>query len=106
VVTVSVRELPMSALPRLREAEERCREAGFPGIIAVGRPGQPLLNIPVHEGRVGLLLSTGLNPLACLWERNLLSGGDPDAARPMVGPADWRTLIPVQDLRERASHVN
>jgi repressor of nif and glnA expression len=102
-VTASVRELPMSALPRLREAEERCREAGFPGIIAVGRPGQPLLNVPVHEGRVGLLLSTGLNPLACLWERNLLAGGDPDSARPMVGPADWRTLIPVHDLRARAS---
>jgi len=102
-VTASVRELPMSALPRLRQAEERCRAAGFPGILAIGRPGQPLLNIPVHEGRVGLLLATGLNPLACLWDRNLLAGGDPDAARPMVGPADWQTLIPVQQLRQRAA---
>ena len=102
-VTASLRELPMSALPRLREAEERCAAAGFPGILVVGRPGLPLLNVPVHEGRVGLLLATGLNPLACLWERNLLAGGDPDASRPMVGPADWRSLIPVHDLRTRAS---
>ncbi len=102
-VTVSLRELPMSALPRLREAEELCRDAGFPGILAIGRPGQPLLNIPVHEGRVGLLLATGLNPLAGLWERNLLAGGDPDAARPMVGPADWLNLLPIHALRDRAS---
>ena len=93
----------MSALPRLREAEAACRDAGFAGILAIGRPGQGLLNVPVHEGRVGLLLATGLNPLACLWERNLLAGGDPDAARPMVGPADWQTLIPVHALRSRAA---
>jgi repressor of nif and glnA expression len=101
-ITASVRELPMNALPRLREAHELCTRHGFPGILAVGRPGLPLMNIPVHEGRVGLLLATGLNPLACLWERNLLPGGDPDAARPMVGPADWQSLIPVTELRQQA----
>lgn len=105
-VTASVRDLPMSALPRLHEVESACRDAGFPGILAIGRPGQPLLNIPVQDGRVGLLLATGLNPLAGLWERNLLAGGDPDNARPMVGPADWRSLIPVTELRARASALN
>jgi repressor of nif and glnA expression len=101
-ITASARELPMSALPALRDAAALCADRGFPGIMAVGRPGLPLLNIPVHEGRVGLLLATGLNPLACLWERNLLAGGDPDASRPMVGPADWRSLIPVTSLRQHA----
>lgn len=101
-ITASVRELPMSALPRLRAVHELCLDHGFPGILAIGRPGLPLMNIPVHEGRVGLLLSTGLNPLACLWERSAMPGGDPDAARPMVGPADWQTLIPVHSLRARA----
>jgi repressor of nif and glnA expression len=90
-ITASARELPMSALPALRDAAALCADRGL-----------PLLNIPVHEGRVGLLLATGLNPLACLWERNLLAGGDPDASRPMVGPADWRSLIPVTSLRQHA----
>lgn len=101
-ITASVRELPMSALPGLRAVTELCERHGFPGILAIGRPGLPLLNIPVHEGRVGLLLSTGLNALACLWERSAMPAGDPDAARPMVGPADWQGLIPVHSLRARA----
>ncbi len=104
-ITASVRELPMSALPRLREVHDMCLAFGFPGILAIGRPGLPLMNIPVHEGRVGLLLSTGLNPLACLWERSALSGGDPDTARPMVGPADWKSLLPVHSLRARADEL-
>lgn len=104
-LTASFRELPMSALPRLREVADELTAAGFPGILAIGRPGLPLLNIPVHEGRVGLALATGLNPLACLWEKAVLhaSYSDPDTARPMVGPADWRSLIPVTDLRARAA---
>lgn len=104
-ITASARELPMSALPRLREVAAECTRLGLPGILTVGRPGLPLLNMPVHEGRVGLLLATGLNPLACLWERNLLAGGDPDSARPMVGPAEWSTLIPVHELRARAASL-
>jgi HTH-type transcriptional regulator, global nitrogen regulator NrpRI len=105
-ITASVRELPMSALPRLRDVHDLCMDRGFPGILAIGRPGLPLMNIPVHEGRVGLLLSTGLNPLACLWERSAMPAGDPDAARPMVGPADWQTLLPVHSLRARAKALH
>jgi len=104
-ITASVRELPMSALPRLREVHDLCQAHGFPGILAIGRPGLPLMNIPVHEGRVGLLLATGLNPLACLWERSAMSAGDHDAARPMVGPADWKSLLPVHRLRARANEL-
>lgn len=104
-ITASFRELPMSALASLRDVADELTAAGMPGILAIGRPGQPLLNIPVHEGRVGLVLATGLNPLACLWEKAVLhaSYSDPDAARPMVGPADWRSLIPATDLRARAA---
>lgn len=104
-ITASFRELPMSALPALKAVQGELAQAGFPGILAVGRPGLPLLNIPVHEGRVGLVLATGLNPLACLWEKAVLhaSYSEPDSARPMVGPADWHTLVPVTDLRARAA---
>ncbi|MCS6970601.1 MAG: DUF128 domain-containing protein [Planctomycetota bacterium] len=100
-ITASLRELPMSALPRLDEALAACREAGLHGVLAVGKPGQTLLNAPLGEGRVGLLLATGLNPLAGLWERHLVSASDPDTASPMVGPAEWQSLIPVRELRAR-----
>jgi len=118
-ITASFREVPMSALPALRSIEQECRDAGFPGIMLVGRPGQPVMNVPVHEGRVGLVLSTGLNPLASLWEHHRLSpqGAQPtlaraqrgsaalrlDFSRPMVGPAPYEQFIPYQDFRRKAT---
>jgi repressor of nif and glnA expression len=108
-ITASFRELPMSALPAAREVMKECEQANFPGIMCIGRPGQPLLNIPVHEGRVGMILSTGLNPLASLWEhdRSAPGRGMPglllSSSRPMVGPAPYEQLIPYQDFRARAA---
>lgn len=109
-ITASFRELPMSALPVARAIVKECEQAGFPGIMIIGRPGQPVLNIPVHEGRVGVVFSTGLNPLASLWEHDRLRAGRGgsqalrlDSSRPMVGPAPYESLIPFQDFRHRAN---
>ena len=112
-ITASFRELPMSAMPAARAVIKECEQAGFPGIMQLGRPGQQLLNIPVHEGRVGMILSTGLNPLASLWESDRTvsddrpSRGTPalqlESSRPMVGPAPYEQLIPYQELRARAA---
>ena len=77
--------------------------------MCVGRPGQQLLNIPVHEGRVGMILSTGLNPLASLWEhdRSAPNRGMPglllESSRPMVGPAPYEQLISYQEFCVRAT---
>ncbi|MBA2480796.1 MAG: DUF128 domain-containing protein [Planctomycetes bacterium] len=109
-ITASFREVPMSALPQLRELHDECRDAGFPGIMMIGRPGQPVLNVPVHEGRVGLILATGLNPLASLWEKDHLAPGTRgdavlrlETSRPMVGPAPFEQLIPYRSFRARAA---
>ena len=113
-ITASFREVPMSALPTLRAVAAECAAAGFPGILMIGRPGQPVMNVPVHEGRVGVVLATGLNPLASLWEHDRLKpqparGAPPgaqlrlDVSRPMVGPAPYEQLIPYQDFRRRAA---
>jgi len=109
-ITASYREVPIPALPALRALAKDCEAARFPGILLIGRPGQALLNIPVHEGRVGVVLATGLNPVASLWEHDLVraalagSGGlRSDYSRPMVGPAAYEQLIPYQELRARCA---
>jgi HTH-type transcriptional regulator, global nitrogen regulator NrpRI len=108
-ITASFREFPMSALPNARAVMKECEQANFPGIMCIGRPGQPLLNIPVHEGRVGMILTTGLNSLASLWEHDrsrphhAMPGLLLESSRPMVGPAPYESLIPYQELRARAS---
>ncbi len=103
-ITASFREVPMGALANLRHVADDCRRADFQGILLVGRPGQPVLNIPVHEGRVGLILATGLNPLASLWEHDHrvlhLEG-----ARPMVGPAPYEQLITIGEFRARIAEL-
>jgi len=95
-ITASYREVPAAALPALRELAHDCAEAGFPGILLIGRPGQPLLNVPPSEGRVGVMIATGLNPVACLWENDRRID-----IRPMVGPVDYARLVPWRDLRAR-----
>ena len=103
-ITASFREVPMGVLGHLTSVRDECQRAGFQGFLHVGRPGQPVLNIPVHEGRVGLILATGLNPLASLWERDHrvlhLEG-----SRPMVGPAPYEHLITVGEFRKRIAEL-
>ena len=103
-ITASFREVPMGALANLRAVHDDCARSGFQGFLHVGRPGQPVLNIPVHEGRVGLILATGLNPLASLWERDHrvlhLEG-----SRPMVGPAPYESLITMPEFRKRIADL-
>jgi repressor of nif and glnA expression len=97
VITASFREVPMSALDRLRDLQRDCDEAVFPGLMLVGRPGQPVLNVPVHEGRVGVVMATGLNPIACLWERDHRVD-----LHAMVGPMSYDRLIPFSTFRHHA----
>ena len=37
----------------------------------MGKPGRPLLDIPVSEGRVGMIVAGGLNPLAAVEESGI-----------------------------------
>ena len=53
---------------RVVELSRLFKKAGLGNIIAIGWPGQPLLGIPVREGRVGFIIACGLNPIAALIE--------------------------------------
>jgi repressor of nif and glnA expression len=71
VVGASFREIPAPAAPQARRLSARMEKAGLGGIILVGRPGQPLLEVPVSPGRVGLVVVGGLNPLAAVEEAGI-----------------------------------
>lgn len=107
-ITASFREVPMTVLPALERLQQECMAMGFPGLLLIGRPGQPLLNVPVHEGRAGVIFATGLNPLASLWEHHHQSGRlgpafSLDSSRPMVGPTPYESLIPYTEFRRRVT---
>jgi len=44
---------------------------GIGGVIALGKPSQPVLEIPVSTGCVGMVVLGGLNPIAALEEAGI-----------------------------------
>lgn len=71
VICASFREIPTVAVEDLRRLEKRLEVHGLGGILAVGRPNQPLHGIPVSDGYCGLIVAGGLNPIAALHEAGM-----------------------------------
>lgn len=71
IITASFREIPSVALDNARKVFNQLQRAGMGGILMIGRPGQPLLDIPVSEGRTGFIVVGGLNPLAAVVEAGI-----------------------------------
>jgi repressor of nif and glnA expression len=68
IIGVSFREIPAAAADDVWRIKTEMERQGLDGILAVGTPNQPLFEIPVGEGRAGMIVCAGLNPLAALWE--------------------------------------
>lgn len=60
-------------------------EQGLDGILAIGISNQPHFEVAVAEGRVGMIVSVGLNPVAALFEAN--------------GDVECRSLAEVEDIQ-------
>jgi repressor of nif and glnA expression len=70
-IGASFREIPSVALAKVERIRKRLEGIGLGGILMIGKPGQPLLDIPVSEGRAGIIVAGGLNPLAAVEESNI-----------------------------------
>ena len=73
---------------------------GLDGILAIGLPNRPLLDIPVAPGRTGMVVIGGLNPVAGVYEsgvrvkiHSLVGLEDFDSFRP------WQEVLPEGDER-------
>jgi len=67
----SFREVPAAALPRVEKIIAQMARAGLGGLIVLGQPSRPLLDVPVGPGRAGLVVAAGLNPLAAVEESGI-----------------------------------
>ena len=68
LIGASFRESPGESRQRLIHIGQRLDEIGLGAIMEIGLPEQPLLDIPVPPGRVGVIIVGGLNPIAVLEE--------------------------------------
>lgn len=89
-VLAGFREFPTVCLDIVEELVAKLKQIGLEGIIAIGRPGQPLLEIPVSAGCVGMVLLAGLNPLAAVEEAGIET--DNNALCTMVEFSKLRSL--------------
>lgn len=71
VLGASFREVPSVALPEVRRLIKETERVGLGGVIVVGSPDQPILDIPVTVGRVGMVVAGGMNPVAAVAESGI-----------------------------------
>lgn len=95
-IGASFREVPAASRDQVIALSRRLEKAGLGGVMMIGWPGRPLLEIPVSEGRLGLIVTGGLNPLAALEEK-----GVHIHARALAALMDYRTLFPYEELETR-----
>ena len=72
-IGASFREFPSVALQKVEKIRKKLEQIGLGGILMIGKPGRPLLDIPVSDGMVGMIVAGGLNPLAAVEECGVLT---------------------------------
>jgi len=97
-IGASFREVPASARERVIETDERLKARGLGGFLKLGYPSQSLMDIPVGDGRAGLVIAGGLNAVAPLVEH-----GIPIRSKALSGLVEYSTLFPYEELPSRIS---
>jgi len=81
------REAPSPCKPVAEAAIAKLREAGIDGLILMGKPNETICEIPVGVNKIGIILQSGLNPIAAAAE-----AGIEVVSRAMSGLIDYSKL--------------
>ena len=103
VIGVSFREFPTAAIDKVKNLVTRLRKCNLNGVLAIGHPNRPLLDIRVSEGRTAMVTIDGLNPIAALYE-----SGVPIMLDPLSGLEKASEYIPfseVAPMERRSTYV-
>ncbi len=99
-IGASFREIPTSARDRVIETDAKIKERGLGGFLELGYPSQSLLDIPVGDGRVGMIVAGGLNAVAPLVEE-----GIPLESKALSGLIEYSRLFSYEDLPSRIARL-
>jgi repressor of nif and glnA expression len=97
IIGAGFREIPALALNDIQTVRKLTQRYGLGDILDVGRPNQPLLGIPVAEGRAGIVVAAGLNPIAAM-----LEAGANVKIQSLVGLVDYAKTVNFHEYRNRA----
>jgi repressor of nif and glnA expression len=93
-ILASFCEIPALALTQAQAIIHTLEAAGVNGMIKIGKISEPVCEIPVEVGKVGIMLIDGLNPIAAAVE----AGVDVNNIM-MSGVIDFGRLVNFRDLR-------
>ena len=102
LIGASFREVPADSRDHVLELGERMDKVGLGGVFLIGWPGRPLLEIPVSEGRLGLVVVGGLNPVAILEERGI----SVHRTGALAGLIDYGRLFHYEELGDRVGDLD
>lgn len=71
IIGASFREIPSVAINDVHHIGKGMEAHGLAGILAIGKSNQPLMDVPVAEGRAGMIVTGGLNPIAAVFEAGI-----------------------------------
>ncbi len=92
-IGASFRLVPAASKRQLQQVLAAMDKHRLGGVIAVGRPSQPLLEIPVDMEMMGLVVVAGLTPMAAVVE-----SGIPAVNKAMKTLADYSILRPIEEF--------
>jgi repressor of nif and glnA expression len=101
LVGASFREVPGASRDRVLSITKSLESVGLGGAYLIGWPGRPLLEIPVGEGRLGMIVMGGLNPVAILEELGIRVRN----SSALAGLVDYRRLFSYEELPDRLADL-
>lgn len=91
-ILASFREVPVVGVEEAKSIAEKMADTGIGGILLIGNPNQPLLEMPVGIDKAGMIVVGGLNPVAALEE-----AGIPTESKAMSTLYEYSKLISFKD---------
>ncbi|MCU0608534.1 MAG: NrpR regulatory domain-containing protein [Chitinispirillaceae bacterium] len=99
IVCASFREFPSVAIDKARKLSIALNKLHLNAILQLGHPNRPLLDIPVGEGRTGMITIDGLNPFAVLHE-----AGIPVEISALAGLEELSSFVPFGEVAPLGRH--
>jgi repressor of nif and glnA expression len=92
-ILASFREIPVVSIEKAKDLSQAMKEKGIGGILFIGNPNQPLLEMPVAMDKAGMIIVGGLNPIAALEE-----AGIPTVSKAMSTLYKFSDLVKFKEL--------
>ncbi|OGW32905.1 MAG: hypothetical protein A2X58_03230 [Nitrospirae bacterium GWC2_56_14] len=92
-ILASFREIPIVCLDKAARLARTLEERGIRGILMIGSPNHPLLEVPVNIDKAGIVIIGGLNPVAVLEEHGIAT-----VSKAMSTLFEYSQLVPFKQL--------